>query len=84
MKGFEPNFFPGLGQHEDLSGVINSLAVEFVNVKTVFVVEVAQPGSTPEDCVGRHPVCHERGKPFDPCEMLIKIEQLNRIGEFLY
>ena len=75
-------FFPGIGQHEDLAGVVNSLPGELVYLKTVFIVEVAQARAAPEDCVVGQSVCHEGYKFLDPREMLIKIEQIDEIWEF--
>ena len=53
-----------------------------MNVKTVFVVEVAQAGSAPEEGVIAHFICHESRKLLNPREMLIKIEQIDEIWEF--
>ena len=53
-KVFEATFFPGIAHQEDLVGVVKSRAVELLDLKTAFVVEVGEACAAPEDCVVGH------------------------------
>lgn len=64
-KGTRSALLPGIGQNDDLPGMINSLTVELVDDKTIFIVELTQTLLAPEDCVVEQSDLHERSKPLD-------------------
>ena len=72
-----------LGQHENLSTVVDPLTVSLVILQDLSRVEMSQARSTPVKCVLSGDVSHEGGEGFDPRIMLFPVEQINLLLKVL-